>query len=100
LYDLNERYKYNEDLFGYSGVNMFGKPEFYGNTTVGERGQIVLPADLREKFKIKPGDKLLVLGGEEMGSWGVLLVKAEVLSLMLERFGESIEQIAKEAKKK
>lgn len=79
---------------------MFGKPEFYGNTTVGERGQIVLPADLREKFKIKPGDKFLVLGREEMGSWGVFLVKAEVLSLMLEKFGKDIEQISKEAKKK
>ena len=40
---------------------MFPKPEFQGSTTVGERGQIVLPAELRKKHGIKPGDKLLVI---------------------------------------
>lgn len=34
---------------------------FYGSTTVGERGQVVIPAEAREKLKIKAGDKLLVL---------------------------------------
>jgi len=79
---------------------MFEKPEFYGNTLVGERGQIVLPASMRKKFGIKPGDKLLVLGMEQMGNWGVFLVKAEVLSLMLEKFGENIDQVLKEVRKK
>ena len=39
--------------------------KFYGSTTVGERGQIVLPAKLRNGFKIKKGDKLLVIGNAE-----------------------------------
>jgi AbrB family looped-hinge helix DNA binding protein len=33
---------------------------FYGSVTVGERGQVVIPADARKTFRIEPGDKLLV----------------------------------------
>jgi AbrB family looped-hinge helix DNA binding protein len=68
----------------------FDKPEFYGSTTVGERGQVVLPASLRKKFNIKPGDKLLVMGHKTMG--GALLVKAEVLSGFLEMMDEHINE--------
>ena len=34
---------------------------FYGTATVGERGQIVIPAEAREELGFKPGDKLLVM---------------------------------------
>lgn len=34
---------------------------FYGSVTVGERGQIVIPADARNDLEIKPGDKLLII---------------------------------------
>ena len=33
---------------------------FYGSVTVGERGQVVIPADARKAFGIEPGHKLLV----------------------------------------
>ena len=32
----------------------------YGAVTVGERGQIVIPAQLRKAFDIKTGEKLIV----------------------------------------
>jgi len=35
---------------------------FYGTVTVGERGQIVVPAQARTDLDINPGDKLLVFG--------------------------------------
>lgn len=34
---------------------------FYGSVTVGERGQIVIPAEARAELGIQPGDKLLVM---------------------------------------
>lgn len=34
---------------------------FYGSVTVGERGQIVIPAEARSELGIQPGDKLLVM---------------------------------------
>ena len=33
---------------------------FYGTVTVGERGQVVIPAEARRQFGIETGDKLLV----------------------------------------
>lgn len=36
--------------------------QFYGATTVGEKGQVVIPAEAREAMGIKKGDKLLVFG--------------------------------------
>jgi len=32
----------------------------YGMTTMGERGQVVIPKEIRKKFEIKPGDQFLV----------------------------------------
>jgi AbrB family looped-hinge helix DNA binding protein len=34
---------------------------FYGSVTVGERGQIVIPAEARAELGFQPGDKLLVM---------------------------------------
>lgn len=40
---------------------------FFGTTTVGERGQIVIPKKARERFHIKPGDTLIIVGDEDRG---------------------------------
>jgi AbrB family looped-hinge helix DNA binding protein len=71
---------------------MFVRPDFYGSVTVGERGQIVLPASLRKKFKIDPGDKLLVLADQH--EIGIMLVKAEVLNEVLSMMGEGIQDLS------
>ncbi len=36
--------------------------EFYGATTVGAKGQVVIPAEARKAMSLKDGDKLLVFG--------------------------------------
>lgn len=38
-----------------------GKMPFYGAVTIGERGQIVIPAEARAALNLQPGEKLLVL---------------------------------------
>ena len=40
---------------------------FYGAVTVGERGQITIPAAARKTFDILPGDKILVFGDIDKG---------------------------------
>lgn len=40
---------------------------YFGSVLVGERGQIVIPKEARDKFNINAGDKLLVLGDEDRG---------------------------------
>ncbi|MBE6040801.1 MAG: helix-turn-helix domain-containing protein [Clostridiales bacterium] len=39
----------------------------FGMVTVGDKGQIVIPADARKLFNISAGDKLVVLGDENQG---------------------------------
>jgi len=36
------------------------KGKAYGTATVGERGQLVIPAELRKSLNIKSGDQLMV----------------------------------------
>ena len=46
------------------------EPRFYGASTVGERGQIVIPAEARKRYGIETGDKLLIMGTpDEKGLW-------------------------------
>ena len=67
------------------------KPMFYGSTTVGERGQIVLPVKLRNDFKIKKGDKLLVIV-DPHGS-RINLVNPDTMSKFLDMMSENINQM-------
>ena len=46
----------------------------FGLVTVGDKGQIVIPAKARKLFDISPGDQLVVLGDEGQG---IALVKSE-----------------------
>lgn len=62
---LDDLVNYESKLYGL-GVPPKGKHAF-GMVTVGEKGQIVIPAKARKIFDIKAGDQLLVLGDEEQG---------------------------------
>ena len=46
----------------------------FGMVTVGDKGQIVIPAKARKLFDISPGDQLIVLGDE---SQGMAIMKAK-----------------------
>jgi len=54
----------------------------YGSATLGERGQVVIPIEAREEFKLEAGDKLLVFGGVggAIGLDSLLLIRADALS--------------------
>lgn len=62
---------------------MFGNLEFFGSATVGERGQVVLPIELRKKINLHPGEKLIVMG--TMNDNFILLIKADFLTEILGR---------------
>ena len=61
-----------------TGVNIPPKGKhIFGTVRVGERGQIVLPKQARDVFKIKSGDRLIVLGDESPDHPGIALMKEE-----------------------
>jgi AbrB family looped-hinge helix DNA binding protein len=63
---------------------------FHGAVTVGERGQVVIPASVREALGISAGDKLLVFA-HPSGS-GVLFTKLQDLQRMTELIGAALQQ--------
>ena len=53
---------------GYELAMRFTKGKHaFGLVTVGDKGQIVIPAKARKIFNIQPGDRLIVLGDEAQG---------------------------------
>ena len=62
---LDDLVRYESTVDGL-GVPPRGKHAF-GLVTVGDKGQIVIPAKARRIFNIQAGDQLLVLGDEEQG---------------------------------
>jgi len=58
-------------------------PPLYGVVTVGERGQIVIPAEARKDLGLSSGDKLVVLAHPFED--GLVLFKAEKVESILQR---------------
>lgn len=52
--------------------------KFYGSTVMGERGQVVIPAEAREEIGIEPGEKLVVFGNKRKGV--IILFKSEIMT--------------------
>lgn len=72
------------------------KPDdcFYGSTTVGERGQIVIPAEAREDMGIRPGDKLLVM--RHPVYQGLMIAKIDSLKGFLDEFARGLDLVDSE----
>ena len=74
-----------DDLANYEpeqnlGLDMPPKGKhLFGMVTVGDKGQIVIPAKARKLFNIFPGDELVVLGDE---SQGMAIIKAQYFLTM------------------
>ena len=56
--------------------NKADKNKFVGICKVGEKGQIVIPKEIRTMFDINPGDSIIVLCDKEKG---IALLKADVI---------------------
>ncbi len=67
---------------------------FFGSATVGERGQIVVPADARRKYNIHPGDKVLVVGLPN--GRGIIVCKIDELRKVFSSLQSGLEKIMAE----
>lgn len=64
-----------------------------GVTTVGEKGQIVIPANIRATFSLGKGTKLMVVAHKD----GVFLMRPAALESMANRFG-ALQALIKKSK--
>ena len=58
------------------------KNKFVGICKVGEKGQIVIPKEIRNMFDIKSGDSIIVLCDKEKG---IALLKADVIENLTDK---------------
>jgi len=56
-------------------------PKFYGATTIGERGQVVIPAEARRDLDMVPSSKVLVFSSP--ASEGLHIIKAESVAAIM-----------------
>ena len=66
------------------------KIQLAGTATVGPKGQVVIPAEVREKMAIKPGDKLIVLYIEEKKSVGFVTEDQAQAQAIVNKLGENL----------
>ena len=68
---------------------------FYGTATVGDRGQVVIPADARKKCDIHPGDKVLVMS--HPAGHGLIMFKIDAMREMFSALLADLERIESRA---
>jgi len=60
---------------------------FFGSTTMGAKGQVVVPAKARKALGVRSGDKLLVFG---MGKDVLVLATVEHMEKMAEKLSKKL----------
>jgi AbrB family looped-hinge helix DNA binding protein len=68
-------------------------PKFYGTAIIGERGQIVIPAEARREAELTPGTKVVVLGGPH-GKM-LMVLKADSIAEMMAHMMEHMTKLEK-----
>jgi AbrB family looped-hinge helix DNA binding protein len=63
--------------------------KIYGTVTVGTKGQVVIPSDVRKEFGIETGDRLYVMGSKE-AKW-IGIIQEQQMREMLAHLTDHIE---------
>lgn len=66
------------------------RKHFYGLTTLGEKGQVVIPAEAREALSLEKGEKLLVFG---LGKQVIALTKLNQIERILGHLENKLENL-------
>lgn len=79
-------------------MNAIFKGKAYGAVTVGDRGQLVIPAELRRALNIKPGDQLMVFA--KLDKKVLSFMPSKDFSQFLERAAKLISKLESKVPKK
>ncbi|MFA5188645.1 MAG: AbrB/MazE/SpoVT family DNA-binding domain-containing protein [Patescibacteria group bacterium] len=64
----------------------------YGSATVGERGQVVIPKEIRKEMKVRAGDKFFVFSRLHKV---IVFIKAENFDIMINEMTKTLENLKK-----
>jgi AbrB family looped-hinge helix DNA binding protein len=71
------------------------KPKMWGVTTIGEKGQIVIPSKLREDLGIEKSDQFIVVTKDKF----IGLIREQDMTGMLREWLENIEEMKQHEEK-
>lgn len=71
------------------------KPKMWGVTTIGEKGQIVIPSKLREEMGVDKGDQFIVVSKDKF----VGLIREQDMTGMLKEWIDKIEDLKQNEEK-
>lgn len=71
--------------------------QLIGSTTVGERGQIVIPKTIRDRLKIRSGMQVMVM---QHGDSPIMVLPIEQMQEMIKHMSERVAQFARKTSKK
>jgi len=77
--------------------NEYGPHHIFETVKIGDRGQIVIPKDVREMLSIVPGDTLIIMGD---ATKGIGIFKAERMRTMAQGMLDGLKKIEDATKKK
>ena len=75
------------------GKDNLHRPKVFGSTTVGPRGQVVIPANARKEMSIDAGTTLLVF--EAFHGQGLVLLKVDAIEQMMSMVSQQLSDFEK-----
>ncbi len=75
------------------GKDNLHRPKVFGSTTVGPRGQVVIPVNARKEMGIDVGTTLLVFGGPH--GQGLMLLKVDAIEQMMSMVSQRLTEFEK-----
>ena len=72
------------------------RPDFFSITTIGERGQVVIPKEAREALNLSAGSKLVVLPSKRGN--GILLMKEENIKELAQQMSERADHMSQKSR--
>ena len=69
------------------------RPKVFGSTTVGHRGQVVIPVNARREMGIDVGTTLLVF--KALGGQGLMLLKVDAIEQMMSMVSQRLTEFEK-----
>ncbi len=69
--------------------------ESFGSTTLGKKGQVVIPAEIRKKMKLEPGDNFIVI----LANRSIAFLPSDKVEEVVSELKKTIDKFKKISKK-